>query len=193
MSGTPRILAFAGSSRAGSFNKMLVRAAASIAEEAGAEVTYADLRDFPMPIFDEDLEAEAGLPKTVKDFRSLMKSHHGFLIASPEYNGAISALLKNTIDWASRPAPGEVPLECFQNKTAALMGASPGRLGGIRALPMLRVILSGIGVHVVAKDFGLAGAHEAFDDGGSLKDPGTKEAVALVARTLVERTRPHVT
>lgn len=181
---TPRILAFAGSAREASFNKKLVRAAGAIAEREGAEVTFADLRDYPMPIFNEDDESANGIPDPALAFRELMKSHDAFLIASPEYNGAPSALLKNVIDWASRPREGEAPLECFQGKTAAIMGASPGRLGGIRGLPMLRYILSGIGVNVLAKDFALASAHEMLGD-NALTDEGQQKMLEGVVQNLV--------
>ena len=98
MSSSPKILAFAGSAREGSWNKKLVRAAATIAEGAGATVTVADLREYPMPIFDEDLEKAEGIPERVLAFRELLKSHDGFLIASPEYNGAPSALLTAVVE-----------------------------------------------------------------------------------------------
>src|SRR6266446_5332539 len=101
----PRILAFAGSTRAASFNKRLVRIAARGAEAAGAEVTVIDLRDLPLPLFDQDQEAAEGPPENAKRLKALMVASDGFLIASPEYNSSISAVLKNTIDWASRPAP----------------------------------------------------------------------------------------
>jgi NAD(P)H-dependent FMN reductase len=128
MTNTPKILAFAGSTREASYNKKLVKIAAEGARAAGAEVTYVDLRDLPMPLFDEDLEAKEGLPENVLKFKELMMAHQGFLITSPEYNGSITPLLKNAIDWASRPLPEEPPfaLSCFRDKVAALMSASPG-------------------------------------------------------------------
>jgi NAD(P)H-dependent FMN reductase len=189
MAGSPKVLAFAGSAREGSYNKQLVQVAAKAAEAAGAEVTYVDLRDYPMPLFNEDDEKANGLPETAKRFRELMKQSDAFLISSPEYNGSISGLLKNVIDWASRPVEGEAPLECFTGKTCALLSASPGRLGGIRALPEVQRILSGIGVNVLAKNYCLSAAHEAFTDDGDLKDEKTKETVEAVAKNLVERCR----
>ncbi len=188
MSKSPKILAFAGSAREGSWNKKLVRAAAVIAEGAGAAVIVADLRDYPMPIFDEDLEKAEGIPERVLAFRELLKSHDGFLIASPEYNGAPSALLKNSIDWATRPRDGEVPLECFSGKTAALVAASPGGLGGLRGLPVLRYILSGIGVNVLGKDFALASAPQAFAADGSLVDDGKRAMLTAVVENHVRVT-----
>jgi chromate reductase, NAD(P)H dehydrogenase (quinone) len=145
----PKILAFAGSTRADSFNKKLVRVAVEGARQAGAEVTLVDLRDYPMPLYDGDLETEAGMPESAARLKELMKAHDGFLIASPEYNSSITAVLKNTIDWVSRAAPGEEPLAAFDGKAAALMSASPGALGGLRGLVHVRSILGNIGVLVL--------------------------------------------
>ena len=127
---TPRILAFAGSLRRESFNKKLVPIAAKAARDAGAEVTLIDLKDFPLPLFDQDLEAEQGMPENGKKLKQLFIDHDGLLIASPEYNSSITAVLKNAIDWVSRPAPGEASLVAFRSKVSTLMSASPGALGG---------------------------------------------------------------
>ena len=130
----PRILAFAGSTRRESFNKKLVAIAAQGAREAGAEVTLIDLKDFPLPLFDQDLEAEQGMPEIGKKLKKLFIDHDGLLIASPEYNSSFPAVLKNAIDWVSRPAPGEPSLVAFRGKVATLMSASPGALGGLRVV-----------------------------------------------------------
>jgi NAD(P)H-dependent FMN reductase len=169
---TPKILAFAGSARMDSFNKKLVKIAVNGAKAAGAEVTYLDLRDLPMPLFDRDLEIAEGLPATVRQLKALMKEHHGFLIASPEYNSSISPLLKNAFDWASRSEPGEPeePLVCFRGKVAVLMAASPGGLGGLRGLVHVRSILENIGVLVLPDQKAISNANQAFDDTGNLKD-----------------------
>src|SRR4051794_15654268 len=124
MSTPPRVLSFAGSTRTDSYNKRLVRVAARGAEAAGAEVSVVDLRDFGLPLFDEDLEREQGPPENASKLKALMVASDGFLIASPEYNSSFSAVLKNAIDWASRPAPGESPLVAFRGKVAAIMSAS---------------------------------------------------------------------
>src|ERR1035437_154327 len=129
---TPRILVFAGSTRVDSFNKKLVKIAVSGARASGAEVTCLDLRDIPMPLYDGDLEIQQGLSDNVKKFRALLMGHDGLLISAPEYNSGISGVLKNAIDWASRPLPGEAPLACFTGKVAVIMSASPGVLGGLR-------------------------------------------------------------
>ena len=138
---TPRILAFAGSTRRESFNKKLVQSAAKGAREAGAEVTLIDLKDFPLPLFDQDLEAEQGMPDNGAKLKKLFIHHDGLLIASPEYNSSVTAVMKNAIDWVSRPAPGEPSLVAFRDKVATLMSASPGALGGLRGLVHVRSIL----------------------------------------------------
>src|SRR5215469_18787616 len=165
-----KVLVFAGSLRNASLNKKLARAAARFAEQAGADVTLVDLRDFDMPIYDGDVEA-AGLPEGVLRFKQLMDSHHALLIASPEYNGSISGALKNAIDWASRQAPGEAPLQSFRSKVAGLLSTSPGSIGGLRSLAVVRTILEHLGVLVIPEQFAVANGHGAFDDAGNLKDP----------------------
>ena len=186
MSTTPRILAFAGSLRKNSFNQRLVHVAAKGAEGAGAKVTVIDLRDYPMPIFDEDLEKSGGIPANARRFKELLKSHHGMLISSPEYNSSVSALLKNAIDWATRPEPGEPPLAAFAGKVAGLMSASPGTLGGLRGLVTLRMILSNIQVLVVPDQVALNSAHEAFNADGSLKDAKRQQAIEAIGRRVAE-------
>ncbi len=177
---TPKLLAFAGSFRRDSFNKRLVKIAADGARAAGAEVTFIDLADYPMPIYDGDLEARDGLPEHARRFREALKAHNGLLIASPEYNSSVSAALKNAIDWASRPdskIPGEPGLVAFANKTAAIMSASPGALGGLRGLVHLRSILGNIQVLVLPDQAAINTAHEAFNPDGSLKDAKKTEQV----------------
>ncbi|MFV0446043.1 MAG: NADPH-dependent FMN reductase, partial [Planctomycetaceae bacterium] len=141
-----RIIAFAGSARRGSFNKQLVRVAATGARTAASEVIEIDLAEYPLPLFNEDLEAEQGPPENATRLKELFKAADGFLIACPEYNSSISPLLKNTIDWLSRKAEGEAPLAAFKGKTCALMSASPGQFGGLRGLVTVRSLLGNIGV-----------------------------------------------
>src|SRR5678815_272626 len=177
-----KILAFAGSSRKDSFNKKLVRIAAAGAREAGAEVTEIDLRDFPMPIYDGDLEAAEGHPANARKLKDLFVAHHGLLIASPEYNSGISALLKNSIDWVSRPVPGEPSLVAFTGKIAALMATSTGALGGLRGLVQVRMILSNIGVIVLPDQVSIPKAAEAFDGSGAIKDAALNTRVRGLGR-----------
>jgi len=183
-----RLLAFAGSARADSLNKKLVRVAAAAAQIAGAEVTELDFRALPLPLYDGDLEAAEGLPDNALRLKTLMKEHDGFLIACPEYNSSITPLLKNAIDWASRAADGEPPLAAFRGKTAALFAASPGALGGLRGLVHVRAILQNIGVLVIPSQIAVPKAHESFAPNGALKDEQLAERVALVARDCVETT-----
>ncbi|MBD2506446.1 NAD(P)H-dependent oxidoreductase [Nostoc muscorum FACHB-395] len=186
MASTPKILAFAGSTRIDSYNKKLVKIAASGAKAAGAEVTYIDLRDLPLPLFDEDLEAQEGLPANARTFKDLMISHQGFLIASPEYNSSLTAVLKNAIDWASRPAPNEAPLAAFAGKVAAIMSASPGALGGLRGLVHLRSILGNIKVLVLPDQIAVSKAYEAFNGDGTLKDPKQQESIEQLGAGLTK-------
>ncbi len=183
-----RILAFSGSLRKESLNQKLVEFAAQAAHQAGAEVKVIALRDLPLPVFDEDLEAAQGLPENVLKLKSLLKAHDGFLIASPEYNSAPSAALKNMIDWASRPAPKESPLECFRGKTAGIMATSPGALGGLRGLPFLRLILSNIGVYVIPEQHAMCIAHEKFDDSGALINDADATIIRNISAQLTKFT-----
>lgn len=191
MANQPKILAFSGSARADSYNKRLVRIAAAGAKRAGAEVTIIDLRDYPMPVFDEDTEAQSGLPASVKSLKALFLAHDGLLIASPEYNSSVTALLKNTIDWVSRSEnDAEKPLACFAGKVAAILSASPGGLGGIRGLVHLRAILGNIQVLVLPDQIAVAQAYAAFNEDGTLKDAkrqaGVENIGATLARTIAK-------
>ena len=168
----PRILAFAGSTRTKSHNKRLIALAASAAEAAGAQVTLIDLRDFPMPLYDGDMEAQLGLPEKARTLKALMVNHHGFLLSCPEYNSSVSAVLKNAIDWVSRPQAGESSAVAFKGKWAALLAASPGNLGGLRGLLAVRQILNTLGVLVLPTQLAIARANDAFGEDGSLKDSG---------------------
>lgn len=183
----PKILAFAGSTRSGSFNKKLASLATEAARAAGAEVTLIDLRDFPLPLYDGDLENESGLPENAKKLKTLMRAHDGFMISSPEYNSSVSGVLKNAIDWASREeTDDEPPLVCFRGKVAVLFSASPGALGGLRGLVHLRAILGNIGVIVLPDQLAVSVAHEAFDESGRLKDTKRAAQLAGIARGLAD-------
>jgi len=181
---SPKILAFAGSTRTDSFNKKLVKIAATGAREVGANVTIIDLRDFQMPLYDEDLEVQEGLLSSTRKLKELMLSHHGFLISSPEYNSSISGVLKNTLDWTSRQSDEESSLSCFKNKVAGLMSASPGGLGGLRGLVHVRAILENMGVLVIPEQIAISKAHEVFNSDGSMKDPKQEQRVKNIGANL---------
>ncbi len=181
----PRILAFAGSTRSDSLNKKLVRVAATGAAAAGADVTVIDLRDYPLALYDGDDETRAGLTEHAKKLKQLFLNHDGLLIASPEYNGGMSAVLKNAIDWVSRPASSDEPgLACFRGKVAVIMSASPGGVGGIRGLAQLRSVLSHIQILVLPEQIALPLAHEAFNAEGTLKEAKRQAAVENLGSTL---------
>lgn len=180
----PKVLAFAGSTRRDSYNKKLVKIAAEGARSAGAEVTFVDLRDLPMPLFDQDLEAEEGMPGNARVFKELLLAHQGLLIASPEYNSSLSGVLKNAIDWASRPEAGEVALAAFAGKVAAIMSASPGRLGGLRGLVHLRSILGNLQVLVLPDQVAIPNANGAFGVDGMLVDPHQQRSIEHLGEKL---------
>lgn len=190
---TPKILAFAGSTRTASYNKLLVRFAAAAAGAAGAEVTLLDLRDYPLPLFDGDLEEQQGLPENARKLKALFRAHDALLIASPEYNSSITAVLKNTLDWVSRAESDDEPaLVAYRGKAAALLSASPGALGGLRGLVHLRAILGNIGVIVLPDQVAVPKAHEAFDDQGALKDERSGKQVTRLAQGLVAFLQKHL-
>lgn len=188
MSKAARILAFAGSARENSFNKKLAAIAAEGAREAGANVTLIDLRDYEMPLYDGDFEDSTGLPENAVKLRGLFAEHDGLLIASPEYNSSISPLLKNTIDWVSRPAGDDGMLKYIAGKTAALVATSPGALGGLRGLVHVRQILGNIQVTVIPNQATVPGARAAFSDDGSLLDAAQQKAVKTVGAALAKMT-----
>lgn len=125
-----KILAFAGSARKDSYNKKLAAFAANTIKAADCAVTILDLHEFPLPLYDGDVEANSDYPQNAAKIKRMMKEHDGWLIASPEYNSSISGVLKNTIDWVSRSGNGEGDLSAFKGKISALVSASPGKLGG---------------------------------------------------------------
>ncbi|MBL8826493.1 MAG: NAD(P)H-dependent oxidoreductase [Planctomycetaceae bacterium] len=184
MSAAVRILALAGSVRVDSFNKRLLRIAADGAREAGAEVTLVDLKDYPLPLFDEDLEAAQGSPALALQLKQLFLDHHALLIASPEYNSSITPVLKNALDWVSRRAPNEPRLAAYQGKVATLCSASPGALGGLRGLVHLRAILGNVGVIVLPEQIALPKADEAFASDGALLDAKLHASVKQLGANL---------
>jgi len=181
----PKILAFAGSAREASLNKKLIRIAVGGARSAGADVTLIDLRDFPMPLYDGDLEASSGIPQNAAKIQELLKNHTALLLACPEYNSSITPLLKNTIDWSSRKTPdGDDGLAAWRGKIAALMSASPSGFGGLRGLVHIRAILGNIGVVVLPGQVSISRAHEAFAPDGKLADADKQKSVEAIGAGL---------
>lgn len=178
-----KILFFAGSTRKESFNKKLAKNAQKIADDLGATTSFVDLKDFPMPLYDGDLEEKSGLPEKALEFKKIMIEHDAIFITSPEYNSSFSAVLKNTIDWISRPSQkGEQPLIAFNDKIAAICATSPGALGGLRGLTPLRLLLSNINVTVLPNQYALTGAFKAFDESGNLKEDFKKPLENVVTK-----------
>ena len=183
----PKILAFAGSLRKESYNKKLVKIAIQGAQNAGADVTYIDLKDYPLPVYDQDIEDSTGIPENALKLKKLMLEHDGFLIACPEYNSSLAAAFKNVIDWTSRPsAPNEVYLCCFIDKVVTLMSASPGALGGLRGLVAARTMFGNIFSLVLPKQKCISHADKAFDETGNLKDPTHQNDILNLGKGLTQ-------
>lgn len=182
----PNLLCFAGSARQASFNKRLARCAAPLLERHGAAVTLLDLADYPMPLYDGDLEENGGLPESARRLKALFRECDGFLIAAPEYNSSLAPLLKNTLDWISRRESSDEPaLVAFRGKVAGLCAASPGGFGGLRGLVPLRMMLGNIGVHVLPQQLAVASAGDAFTEAGELADPQQMRTLDALAAELV--------
>ncbi len=173
----PKILIFAGSTRKDSFNKKLALTCAHAARSIGCEVTYLDLKDYPLPFYDGDVEGLSGIPENARVLKTIIANHHGFIIASPEYNNSISGVLKNTIDWMSVSLPDENFPVRFSSKAAVLMSASTGNLGGFRGLSSLRSILENLKILVLPQQLVVSMAHEAFGEDGRLKDPKPRSSL----------------
>jgi chromate reductase len=166
-----KLLFLAGSCRQGSINMKLAKAAAKKAKELGAEATFIDLADYDMPLYNGDDEDKEGVPETAKKLKQIFIDHDGFFIASPEYNSGYSPLLKNTIDWMTRPMDdGHGNLDAFQGKVGAISATSPGGLGGIRGLVQLRMLLGNIGVHLIPAQAAISNGMKAFNDDDTLSN-----------------------
>lgn len=188
----PKILAFAGSLRKDSHNKKLVKIAAKGAEDAGGIVTYIDLKDYPLPLYDQEIEDATGIPENARKLKELMLASDGFLIACPEYNSSMTAVFKNVIDWTSRMSkPDEVYLCCFIDKVVGLMSASPGGMGGMRGLVHVRSMFGNIFSLVLPQQKCISQSHQAFDDAGMLKDAKAQADTLNIGRTLVEFLKKH--
>jgi len=185
MSGLPRVLIFAGSTRRESFNRRLAQVAARQVAATGAQATLLELADTPLPLYDGDLEASSGPPDNALKLKKIFIAHDAFILVSPEYNSSIPPLLKNTIDWVSRPLPEQSGYVPFSGKPAALLSASPGNLGGLRGLRHLREVLTELQMIVLPKQVSLSAANHAFDSEGQLTDAATHRRLADLVEELL--------
>ena len=182
-----KILVIPGSLRTGSLNAKLAAAAAHEFALAGAEVTRLSLADFPLPIYDGDLQSKSGVPKHAVNLKRMMSAHHGVLIVTPEYNSSVPPLVKKTIDWVRRVQDAhETRGQVFRGRAFAIASASEGRLGGARSLAALRLILAACHALVIPNQLALPFASQAYDDMDRLKHPADGEALGAMVRQLID-------
>ena len=187
MAQKPKILAFTGSLRKNSYSERIVKTAARGAERAGAEVTYIDLLDYPLPIYNHDEAHGDGFSVNAAKLQKLLARHDGLLVASPEYNGSLTGALKNAIDWASRGSDTYKQIEVFKGKVAAIMSESPGAFGGLRCLGHLRGVLSIMLVNVLPTEIAVGKVHEMFDgDGAEMTNEKMKKTLEDLGASLAE-------
>jgi NAD(P)H-dependent FMN reductase len=182
-----KILAFAGSLREHAYSKRVVKTAIKGAEDAGAEVTYIDLRDYPMPIYNADDHERHGFDENAAKLQRLIYEHEGLMICSPEYNGSLSGALKNALDWASRKSDEFKMGEVFGGKVGAIMTESPGSFGGLRCLGHLRSILSILGVNVLPSEIAVSKVSDMFDgDGEEMTNETMRKLLENLGASLVD-------
>ena len=182
-----KILVIPGSLRTGSLNARLAATAAYEFAQAGAEVTRISLADFPLPIYDGDLQTKSGVPKNAVNLKRMMSVHHGVLIVTPEYNSSVPPLVKNTIDWVSRVQDvHETRGQVFRERAFAIAAASESRLGGTRSLAALRLILTACHANVIPNQLALSFASQAYDDMDRLRHPADIEAMTALVRQLID-------
>jgi NAD(P)H-dependent FMN reductase len=183
-----RLLIVAGSARAGAYSLSLARVAAAAARRDGCEATELDLRALALPLYDGDLELALGVPPVALRLRDALASHDAMLLVTPEYNGFPTPLVLNAFDWMSRipaTAEGGAGLAAAANKPAALLSSSPGPLGGLRAMTLMRQYLQGnFAMIVVPQQYALGRAGDAFDEAGALKDAKAQHMVEQVLTAL---------
>ena len=185
-----RLLVASGSERAGSFNRSLARVAAAAARRDGCEATEFDLRALALPLYDGDIEHGPGVPVAALQLRDALHAHDALLLVTPEYNAFPTPLVLNAFDWMSRipaTAPGGGGLAATANKPVALLSASPGPLGGLRSMNLLRQYLAGaFQMIVVPQQFALGRAGDAFDAAGALKDAKSQQVVEGVLTAVAD-------
>jgi chromate reductase, NAD(P)H dehydrogenase (quinone) len=178
-----KLLIFAGSTRQNSFNRKLAQVAADRARASGAAVTHLELGHLDIPMYNADLEKQATPPDVMK-LKQIMFDHPAWIICSPEYNGSYTALLKNTIDWATSPVKSDPAwtdgFKSFTGKVVGMLSASPGALGGLRSQSHLLPLLINSQCWVAPKAFALSRAGEAFDADGQLINDKNRQSVQAV-------------
>jgi chromate reductase, NAD(P)H dehydrogenase (quinone) len=186
----PRILVFAGSNRTGAFSGRTADAAQKELAVQGAEVTRISLADYPLPIMDQDLEAEKGIPENAMKLGRLIAAHDAVVICSPEYNASIPPLLKNVIDWVSRiRKEGGREFRPWQGRIVGLCSSSDGNFAGVRCLYHLRAVLLNCQAEILTQQCSVARAGQAFDKDGELADERTRGMMQVLCRVLIERAR----
>ncbi len=189
MSDALQLFALVGSARTGSVNQQLAQAAAASAERCQAQVQIPDLRALDLPLFDQDLEAAQGIPAGARQVREQLRASAALIVCTPEYNGFPTPLLKNTIDWMSRP-DGDVPgLVAFRGKPVLVLSASPGRLGGLRSLAVTRQLMGNLGMILMPEKLSLGGARQGFDETGQLRDEAMRQTLDQAIAALCQRAR----
>lgn len=184
---TPKILVFAGSIRSGAFSGKTADVAQKELALQGAEVTRISLADYPLPLMDEDLEREEGIPENAYRLGRLFDAHDGILIATPEYNGSIPPLLKNTIDWISRlSTDGGRKLRPLPGKVVAICSSSSGHFGGIRSASHLRQMLAHMQMDLISPQCSVPNAGDAFDEDGAFRQERMHRSMQHVCKTLIE-------
>jgi len=184
-----KLLVFSGSSRIDSVNSKLAAQLASIADSEGAEVLSVNLKDFDLPLYNGDLEVAEGLPSAAKQLKKLMQTSAGFVITCPEYNGFMTPLLINAIDWCTRSEAASGDLSGFADKTVLIASASPGPGGGSRANTHLKTMLSGIGAIVFPRTLTVPAAYNAFDDAGQFSDGPMAERARKLMQKFIHFTQ----
>jgi len=183
----PKILVFAGSVRTGAYSGKTADVAQKELALQGADVTRISLADYPLPLMDEDLEREKGIPDNALKLARLIAAHDAVLICTPEYNGSIPPLLKNTIDWVSRvKKDGAKPLHPYPGKLVAICSSSDGHFAGIRSANHLRAVLAHIGMEVLSQQVSVPHGSEAFDESGAFREERLSKGMERLCRALVE-------
>lgn len=188
----PRIVVMAGSRRREALSRRVAAACARALDAVGAEVERVELDDYPAPLYDGDLEAASGLPEAIVRLQRVLHASDGVLVVNPEYNGSLTPLLKNTLDWCSRPNPADPERsggKVYAGRAAAVVGSSPGALGGMRVLFHIRDVLGYLGMQVIPQQLAVGKAGEAVGDDDRLRDAAQQEMLDKLAAALVDTAR----